>query len=112
MVLTLVSVAVGWWLAGRVLSPLNQITATARRLSLSNLHERIALTGPRDELKDLADTFDTMLARLERSAEASAGSSPTPRTNCGHRWPSSGRRSRSAWTIRPRNGWPRSVRTC
>jgi signal transduction histidine kinase len=52
-----------------VLSPLHRITATARRLSLSNLHERIALTGPRDELKDLADTFDTMLARLERSAE-------------------------------------------
>ena len=69
VVLTLVSIAVGWWLAGRVLSPLHQITATARRLSLSNLHERIALQGPRDELKDLADTFDTMLGRLERSAE-------------------------------------------
>ena len=69
VVLTLVSIAVGWWLAGRVLSPLHRITATARRLSLSNLNERIALSGPRDELKDLADTFDTMLARLERSAE-------------------------------------------
>jgi signal transduction histidine kinase len=70
LVLTLVSVAVGWWLAGRVLSPLHQITATARRLSLSNLNERIALTGPRDELKELADTFDAMLDRLERSAES------------------------------------------
>jgi signal transduction histidine kinase len=69
VVLTLVSVAVGWWLAGRVLSPLHQITATARRLSMSNLHERIALSGPRDELKDLADTFDAMLGRLERAAE-------------------------------------------
>jgi nitrate/nitrite-specific signal transduction histidine kinase len=65
LVLTVVSVAVGWWLAGRVLSPLHQITATARRLSLSNLNERIALTGPRDELKEPADTFDAMLDRLE-----------------------------------------------
>jgi signal transduction histidine kinase len=67
-VLAVVSVAAGWWLAGRVLRPLHRITATARRLSLSNLHEeRIALAGPRDELKELADTFDSMLERLERS---------------------------------------------
>jgi len=70
VVLTLVSIAAGWWLAGRVLRPLHQITSTARRLSLSNLHERIALAGPADELKELADTFDDMLARLERSAES------------------------------------------
>jgi len=70
IVLTILSVAIGWWLAGRVLSPLNQITATARRLSLSTLNERIALTGPRDELKELADTFDAMLDRLERSADS------------------------------------------
>lgn len=69
-VLTLISVAVGWWLAGRLLNPLDRITATARRLSLSNLHERIALAGPRNELKDLADTFDAMLARLERSVDS------------------------------------------
>ena len=70
VVLTVISVAAGWWLAGRVLRPLHQITATARRLSLSNLHERIALAGPDDELKELADTFDDMLARLERSADS------------------------------------------
>lgn len=70
IVLTILSIAIGWWLAGRVLSPLHRITATARRLSLSNLNERIALTGPRDELKELADTFDAMLDRLERSAES------------------------------------------
>lgn len=70
VVLALVSIAVGWWLAGRLLRPVHQITATARRLSLSNLHERIALAGPRDELTDLADTFDTMLERLERSVES------------------------------------------
>ncbi|GLX93186.1 ATP-binding protein [Herbidospora sp. NBRC 101105] len=67
--MTLVSLAVGWFFAGRMLRPVHRITATARRLSLSNLHERISLTGPRDELRELADTFDEMLARLERSVE-------------------------------------------
>jgi Signal transduction histidine kinase len=67
VVLTAVSVAAGWWLAGRLLRPLHRITTTARRLSLSNLHERIALDGPQDEMKELADTFDAMLDRLERS---------------------------------------------
>ncbi|NUR62798.1 MAG: HAMP domain-containing protein [Catenulispora sp.] len=68
--LTLVSVAVGWLAAGRVLRPLHRITAAARRLSLSNLHERIALTGPRDELTELSDTFDAMLDRLQHAADA------------------------------------------
>ncbi|MGP3916617.1 HAMP domain-containing sensor histidine kinase [Nonomuraea sp. 10N515B] len=67
--LTLVSLAVGWLLAGRILRPIHRITATAQRLSLSTLHERIALAGPKDELKELADTFDAMLDRLERSVE-------------------------------------------
>ncbi|MGW5259347.1 sensor histidine kinase [Microbispora sp. NPDC004025] len=66
-VLAVVSVVVGWVISGRVLRPLHRITATAQRLSLSTLHERIALSGPRDELKELADTFDAMLDRLERS---------------------------------------------
>ncbi|WP_169988920.1 ATP-binding protein [Microbispora sp. H10836] len=66
-VLTVVSVVVGWVISGRVLRPLHRITSTAQRLSLSTLHERIALSGPRDELKELADTFDAMLDRLERS---------------------------------------------
>lgn len=68
-VLTLLSLVVGWLVAGRMLRPVHRITATARRLSLSTLHERIALAGPKDELKDLADTFDAMLDRLERSVE-------------------------------------------
>ncbi|MEA2305065.1 MAG: hypothetical protein QOH43_2345 [Solirubrobacteraceae bacterium] len=60
-----VSAGLGWLLAGRALRPLSDITATARRVSQENLHERIALRGPEDELKELADTFDTMLARLD-----------------------------------------------
>ncbi|MEU6036879.1 HAMP domain-containing sensor histidine kinase [Actinomadura sp. NPDC047616] len=66
-VITVLAFAVCWWLTGRLLRPLHRVTATARRLSLSTLHERIALTGPQDELKELADTFDAMLDRLEQA---------------------------------------------
>ncbi|HEY3725998.1 MAG TPA: HAMP domain-containing sensor histidine kinase [Solirubrobacteraceae bacterium] len=62
---TLVAVGTGWWLAGRALRPLRAITATARRVSGENLGERIALRGPADELRELANTFDGMLARLD-----------------------------------------------
>jgi signal transduction histidine kinase len=65
VVMTLLSSMTGWLLAGRVLAPLREITATARRVSGENLRERIALEGPADELKELADTFDGMLARLD-----------------------------------------------
>jgi signal transduction histidine kinase len=65
LVMTAVSVALGWWMAGRALAPLREITATARRVSGENLGERIALQGPDDELKELANTFDGMLARLD-----------------------------------------------
>ncbi|HSC04395.1 MAG TPA: HAMP domain-containing sensor histidine kinase [Solirubrobacteraceae bacterium] len=63
--MTIVSVVAGWLLAGRALRPLRDITATARRVSGENLGERIGLKGPADELKELADTFDGMLARLD-----------------------------------------------
>ncbi|QXJ21451.1 HAMP domain-containing histidine kinase [Actinomadura graeca] len=66
-VIAVLAFAVCWWLTGRLLRPLNRITATAQRLSLSTLHERIAMTGPEDELKKLADTFDAMLDRLEHA---------------------------------------------
>ncbi len=66
----LASVGVGWVVAGRALRPLTRVTATARRLSEANLHERLALDGPDDELKELADTFDAMLGRLEASFES------------------------------------------
>ena len=64
-VMTMLSVGAGWLLAGRALAPLREITATARRVSGENLGERISLSGPADELKELADTFDGMLGRLD-----------------------------------------------
>jgi len=67
--MVLLSGALGWLVAGRVLRPMSEITATARRVSKESLHERIALEGPDDELKQLADTFDSMLARLEAGFE-------------------------------------------
>jgi signal transduction histidine kinase len=65
VVTTGVSVVAGWWLAGRALRPLRRIIATARRVSGENLGERIGLTGPADELRELAETFDGMLERLD-----------------------------------------------
>src|SRR3954453_24706 len=62
--MTGLSVLLGWAMAGRMLRPLQRITATAKRVSQDNLDERIGLEGPRDELKELADTFDGMLERL------------------------------------------------
>jgi signal transduction histidine kinase len=68
----LVAGAFGWLVAGRALQPLHRITETARRIASApaadrGLHERIALSGPRDEVKELADTFDSMLERIDRS---------------------------------------------
>jgi signal transduction histidine kinase len=65
VVMTMIAVGTGWLLAGRALRPLRDITATARRVSGENLGERIDLVGPADELKELADTFDGMLGRLD-----------------------------------------------
>jgi signal transduction histidine kinase len=64
------SAVLGWFLAGRVLRPLRQMTATARTISSGNLHERLRLAGPGDEFKQLGDTFDDLLARLEGSFAA------------------------------------------
>jgi len=69
-IMVVASMALGWVLAGRVLRPLQVITTAARELSASNLHERLALTGPNDELRELGDTFDELLARLEASFES------------------------------------------
>jgi signal transduction histidine kinase len=69
-IMTVLSIGLGWVVAGRVLRPLRTITAAAQHTSASNLHERLALTGPDDELKELADTFDAFLARLEGAFDA------------------------------------------
>ena len=69
-IMTVVSVVLGWVVAGRVLAPLRTITATADRISDTNLHERLAMGGPRDELRLLADTIDRLLARLEAAFDA------------------------------------------
>lgn len=64
-VIFLVSLVVGWFVAGRLLRPVGEITATANRLSASDLSQRINATGPKDELRTLADTIDGMLDRLD-----------------------------------------------
>lgn len=66
---------IGWLIAGRMLRPLSTITATARRIAEApdadrRMHERIDLAGPRDEVAELADTFDGMLARLDTAFDA------------------------------------------
>jgi len=59
-----------WVLTGQVLRPLHDVTATARRLSVTSLDERLRLPGPRDEVAELADTFDAMLDRLQAAFDA------------------------------------------
>lgn len=70
VLLALVGGTVGWVVAGRIIRPLKVINVAAGRASSGALDHRIRLGGPRDELRDLADTFDGMLASLERSFDA------------------------------------------
>ena len=69
-VMTVASGGLGWYVSGRVLRPVRAITETARRASDQHLGERLALTGAQDELKELADTFDDMLERLDQAFAA------------------------------------------
>ncbi|NUT04867.1 MAG: HAMP domain-containing protein, partial [Hamadaea sp.] len=64
---TLLAALAGWLVAGRALRPVHRITAAARAASEHNLSARVGLAGPHDELRELADTFDAMLTRLEAS---------------------------------------------
>lgn len=70
LVTALLAVGVGWWTAGRVLRPVYVMTEKARGIGERNLHERIAQGGPRDELKELADTIDALLGRLQGAFES------------------------------------------
>jgi len=65
--LLLISLTVGWYVAGIVLKPIKHITFAAREISATDLSKRIDLRGPSDELRDLADTFDDMLERLDKA---------------------------------------------
>jgi signal transduction histidine kinase len=69
-IMSVASVGLGWLMAGRVLRPLRSMTAATQRISHDKLHERLAVDGPRDELKDLGDTIDELLARLEEAFDA------------------------------------------
>jgi hypothetical protein len=64
-IMTVISVALGWLVAGRALRPVREMTAAAQRISEDSLNERLALHGPKDELKELGDTIDGLLERLE-----------------------------------------------
>ncbi|MGV9851755.1 sensor histidine kinase [Streptomyces sp. NPDC003442] len=68
--MSVISIALGWVVSGRILRPLRTVIGAAREISATSLHQRLALEGPRDELKELGDTFDGLLGRLETSFEA------------------------------------------
>jgi signal transduction histidine kinase len=69
-IVAIASVALGWLVAGRVLRPLREMTAAARAISEDNLSRRLAVPGPGDELKDLGDTIDSLLERLQAAFDA------------------------------------------
>lgn len=69
-IMAVVAAVVGWFVSGRALRPLRRITESARRISATNLHERLAIQGPDDDLRELADMIDGLFARLDASLQA------------------------------------------
>ena len=69
-IMAVLAFALGWLVAGRILRPLRTMATTTQRITEHNLHQRLALPGPRDEIKDLADTIDGLLHRLEAAFDA------------------------------------------
>ncbi|MFD7406980.1 sensor histidine kinase [Streptomyces sp. NPDC059866] len=69
-IMSVIAIGLGWLVAGRVLRPLRTMTSTIQRISARNVHERLAVEGPGDELKDLADTVDGLLSRLETALDS------------------------------------------
>ena len=91
----------GWILAGRMLAPLTRITDATRVAASGSLSHRIRLPGRRDEFRELADAFDTMLGSSKHTTPNSRDSPPTPPTNCAPRW-----RSRRHFLT-----WPATIKT-
>jgi signal transduction histidine kinase len=69
-IMAVVATVLGWLVAGRVLRPLQTMTHSIQHISARNVHERLAVTGPRDELKNLADTIDGLLGRLDAALDS------------------------------------------
>jgi signal transduction histidine kinase len=69
-IVAVLALLAGWLVAGRMLRPIRTITSTARRISSTSLHERLALAGPQDELKELGDTLDDLFGRLDAAFAA------------------------------------------
>jgi signal transduction histidine kinase len=69
-IMAVISIVLGWLVAGRVLQPLRTMTTAVRDISATNLHRRLGLDGPNDELRELGDTFDDLLARLDKSFQS------------------------------------------
>jgi signal transduction histidine kinase len=69
LIMVPISLASGWYIAGRMLRPVRTMTDSLQQISGRNVHERLAVAGPRDEFKDLADTVDGLLGRLERALD-------------------------------------------
>ncbi len=69
-IMAVVAAVLGWFTAGRALRPLRRITESARRISATNLHERLAVQGPDDDVRELADMIDGLFARLDASLHA------------------------------------------
>jgi signal transduction histidine kinase len=69
-IMAVLALALGWLMAGRILRPLRTMIISIQRISARNVHDRLAATGPRDELRDLSDTVDGLLQRLETALDA------------------------------------------
>ena len=82
VIVSAAAVGAGWLLAGRVLRPLSTITAAARRISASSLHERLALQGPTMSSRNSATPWTACSRGLRRRSTPSGASPPTPRTSC------------------------------
>ena len=85
MIMFALSLAIGWWVAGRALRPVEKITTTAREITATDLSRRIDASGPPDELRTLTDTINGMLGGSRAPSGRNGRSSRTSRTSCATR---------------------------